>query len=71
MDRPKLKRDWEGRKVRTLLPMRNGMMEIPAGTVCTVRRNYAGLRLSTDPCSCCGVRVSISKVGECDVELLD
>lgn len=67
---PKLKRDWVGRKVRTKRVLRNGHMEIPAGTVCEVIRNVAGLWLVNPPCECCGVRVFINKVPESDVELL-
>lgn len=68
--RPKLKRDWVGRQVRTKRVMRNGNVSFPAGTVCTVTYNRAGLSLETEPCGACGVRIYITKVGELDVELL-
>lgn len=67
---PKLKRDWIGRKVRTKVVLRNGVMEIPEGTVLRVTHNHAGLRLVSDACEHCGVRVYISKVPESDVVLL-
>lgn len=68
--KPKLKRDWKGRKVRTLRDLRNGWGVIPAGTVFEVRENWAGLNLLGDRCTCCGLRASINRVPEHDVELL-
>lgn len=68
--KPKLKRDWEGLKVQTLRVFRNGNIEIPSGTTCTVERNYGGLYLITDPCEKCGVRVYITKVPEDGVLIL-
>lgn len=67
---PKLKRDWVGRRVRTKRDLRNGNLFIPKSTVCTVTYNHSGLSLETAGCSECGVRVYITKVPECDVELL-
>lgn len=68
--RPRLKRDWIGRQVRTRVELRNGLVIIPVGTVCTVSDNHSGLRLRSEPCGSCGVRVVISKVPERDVVLL-
>jgi len=64
MNRPKLKKDWVGLKVETLKTLRNGMIEIPAGTVCEVERNYGGLALKAQKCEKCGVSVFINKVPE-------
>ena len=68
--KPRLKRDWIGRKVRTLRELRNYWGMIPAGTVCAVDDNHSGLRLATEPCDHCGVKIYISRVPESDVELL-
>ncbi len=68
--KPKLKRDWVGRKVRTRRELRNGYVTIPVGTVCTVTYNHSGLSLSTDACGACGVQCHIAKVPEHGVELL-
>lgn len=68
--KPRLKRDWVGRKVRTVVMMRNGNMEIPIGTVCEVTYNRGGLTLKTEPCDCCGVAIYITRVPERDVRLL-
>lgn len=68
--KPKLKRDWVGRKVRSLHAMQNGYYVIPKGTVFVVVVNRGGLRLRTEPCKCCGVSCFISKVRESSVELL-
>jgi len=67
---PRLKRDWVGRKVKTLRELRNGNTLVPAGTVMEVSRNHSGLWLMTDGCSHCGVRVFITKVPMSDVELM-
>jgi hypothetical protein len=68
--KPRLKRDWVSRQVRTKRDLRNGNLFIPKGTVCTVTYNHSGLSLETAGCSACGVRVYITKVPEHDVELL-
>lgn len=70
MEWPKLKRDYKGLLVRTKATIENGRMEIPEGTVCEVRDWYQGLTLKSEPCSKCGVRVSISRVPLSDVELI-
>lgn len=61
---------FRGRKVRTLVPLRNGSGEIPAGTVATIKRKWGGFGLSTEPCPCCGIRFYISKIPHHAVELL-
>jgi hypothetical protein len=68
--KPRLKRDWVGRTVRTRRELRNGMITIPAGTIAEVTYNRAGLELSTTSCESCGVRVFIRGVAEHDVDLL-
>lgn len=70
MDWPKLKRDHAGLIVKTVSPLRNGFMEIPAGTVCKVRNAHGGLDLQTEPCEKCGVSVFIRKVGYSSVVLI-
>ncbi len=68
--KPRLKRDWIGRKVRVRRTMVNGLMEIPAGAIATVRKNLGGLDLTSEPCPHCGIKINIRKVKEFDVELL-
>ncbi len=70
MKKPKLKRDWEGLKVRSLAPLINGWAEMPAGNIFTVMRNYGGLHLRSEPCSCCGAKFFITKVPENAVEII-
>lgn len=62
---------WVGKKVRTRGVLRNGVIEIPTGTICEIRRKFKGFTLKTDPCKCCGVSVFISKVPALAVELVD
>jgi hypothetical protein len=70
MKKPKLKRDWVGRKVKALRPLSTGRLAVPEGKILTVTRNWKGLTLVTDGCSNCGVRIFITRVSEHDVELL-
>ncbi|MGX5885196.1 hypothetical protein MJ546_33715, partial [Burkholderia gladioli] len=67
----KLIRDWLGMRVRTKRVMRNGYVEIPAGTLATVDGIGVGLELKIDPCSCCGMRAYISRIHGNDVEPIE
>lgn len=67
----KRKMDWEGLKVKSLKPLKNGWASLPEGKVFTVGSWSRGLSMRSDPCECCGVRLSISRVSPNDVELLD
>jgi hypothetical protein len=61
---------FKGKKVRTLIEMRNGLMVIPEGTICTITRKYQGFNLTSEPCKSCGVQIRISRVHRRDVELI-
>jgi hypothetical protein len=61
---------WKKQKVKTNKVLRNGFMEIPAGTVCDIKRKFSGFTLETDPCKVCGVRIYIRKVPHEDVDLI-
>lgn len=54
--------EMERRQWRTTRVLRNGNMEIPAGTDVVVTGKFKGLALEADPCPHCGVRIFISKV---------
>jgi len=71
MKKPKRKKDWVGLRVRSRKDLRNALGKIPAGTIFTVNRNYAGLQLESDPCPHCGVRFFITKVSERDVTIIE
>ncbi|MDK0999553.1 hypothetical protein ACO2TQ_35105 [Burkholderia sp. OKR4-1] len=64
----KLIRDWIDMRVRTKEVMRNGYVEIPAGSTATVTGIGVGLELKFDPCTCCGMRAFISRVHGSAVE---
>lgn len=72
--RPKLQRDWEGKKVRSLRDMSNHYHALPAGTEFIVTSvSWKGMSLKmTKTCSECGVgeRVHISGIDGTDVEFL-
>lgn len=61
---------FRGRRVKVLQPLNNGWGTIPAGTIATIVRKWKGFTLEADPCPCCGLRASISKVKFYDVDLL-
>ena len=63
-------RQFEGRKVRSLVPLQNGRVSIPAGTVFIITRKHRGFHLRSWPCKHCGVQVHISRVGCATVELV-
>lgn len=56
--KPKLKKDWEGLTVVTLVPLKtNGGSEFPAGTKMKVTRNFVGLHLeAVEACKRCKLR---------------
>jgi len=73
-EKPRLKRDWEGRSVRVLreIQTRGGRIFAP-GAIMVVDRNFGGLSLhKRDVCPhCkCGQDHRVVKVHESDVELL-
>lgn len=59
---PRLKRDWVGKRVRTVRTMRNGVSALPAGAMATVESYSRGAILKLDRCECCGVAPYISRV---------
>jgi len=67
----KLKRDYVGLKVRTTKALRNGSIEIPAGTVLEIESWYRGAAIWTPPCECCGVRMYMTKVPQSALEPLE
>jgi len=71
MKKPKRKKDWVGLRVRSRKDLQNSLGKIPAGTIFTVDRNYAGLYLTSDPCPHCGVRFFIIKVPEREVTIIE
>ena len=57
------------KKVETFVSMRNGMIEIPVGTICSITDKRGGFTLKTDACPSCGVRIFIRKVNPTNVEV--
>lgn len=68
--RPKLMRDWVGRKVRNTHELNNRLGRYPIGREWLVTYNRSGLTLVMDGCECCGVQPSITGVPLHWVELL-
>ena len=64
-------RFWAGKKVKSLCMIKNGWAELPAGTVFKIRGKMKGFDLVSDPCKTCGLKVSISRVGPEELELMD
>lgn len=61
-------KEFVGKKVKSLIPLSNGLYKIPAGTIWTIQRKWKGFGLWSDPCLHCGVRVHISDVSPRDVD---
>lgn len=59
-----------GRRVRTLVEMRNGRFVIPPGSTAVIERKFKGFELLFDPCPHCRIQSSISRVSPRHVELL-
>lgn len=55
---PKLKREYVGRRVRTLRQFSNGWGIIQAGLI-------------SDSCPCCGLQAKISGIGAADIEFVE
>lgn len=69
---PKLKRDYKGKRVRTLRELENGWGVIPAGSIATINhQGPKGSSLQVDACSCCGLKPTISAIQACDIEFIE
>lgn len=67
-EQPRLKRDWIGRKIRTIRPLSNASGTIAVGTTLTVDGYYRGLICRGTSSS--GEPIHITRVPEWFVELL-
>lgn len=54
--------NWMHQKVRTIVPLDNGNLRIPAGAVLVIEDKQGGFQLIGPPCSHCGVAIRITKV---------
>lgn len=61
-------KEWKGVRVRSILPLRNSMCSVPVGTLFTIEGKFSGFSILADPCSCCGVAPSFSKVSPSKLE---
>ena len=61
---------FKGRKVKTLMELKNGWMIIPAGTICTIEGKHSGFSLRSSACVRCGVGIRIGRVQPPQVELI-
>lgn len=69
---PRLKRDWKGKRVRSIRIMQNGWGIIPSGTIFTIeKQNNYGSQLLSDKCPNCGAQIRISQVKASDIEFIE
>ncbi|WP_439125957.1 MAG: hypothetical protein ACNJA3_29045 (plasmid) [Pseudomonas rhizophila] len=69
---PKLKRDYTGKRVRTLREFRNGWGIIPSGSLAVIdHQSPKGSSLVIDTCSCCGLKPIISSIKASDIEFVE
>lgn len=59
------KRDWVGRRVKTL---RTARVTVSPGMTFTVVHSYGGLTLQSGPCGHCGITLTVNRVPIRDVE---
>ncbi len=64
-------REFRGRRVRSLVELKNGWGSLPAGKILTIEKKFNGFNLISDPCPTCGFRLSISRVKPRQIELLE
>lgn len=64
MKGPKRVKDWVGNYVKALRPIRNGLGEMPAGTIYRVSAS-SGMTVWFEalPCKCCGFKFHFSQQG--------
>lgn len=67
---PNRKCDWMGLVVESRRDLKSGWMRKPAGTLWLVTYNRSGLSLESEPCACCGLQASISRVDPTDVKVV-
>lgn len=70
----KTEKYWEGKKVRTLVEMRNGNFVIPKGFILVIDRKYIGFTLKgVNTCDKCGIgqRIYITRVEPTELELVE
>ncbi|GAB0079365.1 hypothetical protein TOC8171_47710 [Pseudomonas syringae] len=69
---PKLKRDYTGKRVRTVRELCNGWGIIPAGSLAVIdHQSPKGSSLIIEACNCCGVKPIISAVSASDIEFVE
>lgn len=62
---------WKGRIVRSTKELSNGWATLPKGTIFKVMGKWNGLKILSQQCKCCGIRVHMSKVPYRDLELIE
>lgn len=69
---PKLKRDYKGKTIRTLVNLQNGYVSIPKGSIgVIVIQSPIGSEITFNPCSCCGMKARIRRIGMNDFEFIE
>jgi len=62
-------KEFIGRRVVGLVPMKTGMYSVPPGKIFTIEDKQGGFNLLSDPCPHCGIRVFIRGVQPQNVDL--
>lgn len=69
---PKLKRDYVGKRVRTLREFRNGWGIVPIGSIALIdHQSPKGSTLRITSCVCCGMQPIISAIKSVDIEFVE
>ncbi len=63
-EKPKLVRDWAKGYVRSNREIKNGLAEMPAGTVYFIESAGIKAHFISMPCDCCGIRMRFTVKGK-------
>lgn len=63
--------EWKGKRVRSIVPIATGMMEMPAGSLFEITGKYSGFSVQSDPCAHCGVALKARRVPHWMLEVVD
>ena len=64
-------KEFIGRRVISLVKLRNGQCQLPTGTTFTIEGKQGGFELLSDQCPHCGIKIWITKVPPRDVDFTD
>lgn len=69
---PRLKRDYVGKRIRALKPLRNGFFIVPAGALGVIdHQSPKGSSIIFDTCPCCGIAAIMTGIHPAMFEFIE